>query len=525
MITSKQLIELTGISRATLNNYIALGILPNPVILPPQTDEERATRMGHFPDEAIERVKQVQALKKEGLSMTVISQRFQEKLLGSPPESVEPMPQEEIQQKQEVKKVSLPGPKATFIQPEQRLSQALTMEVSVDDIPGPAYMVNNNFELVWWNEQAIDNLFKESKYFSGDIESRNLLKLLMTSSHVREMENWHELMYIHLCAAKKRLVQQTLIKIYSSLPAKDIQILDQLYEAADSVERMPIVHWPTSLIDDEGNPVAYNLYASFFREGILITYISALEDDSSLLDLLSRRNHVIRDLMRKRKPFMTNVAVMVADVQNSVRICSELPAEEYFELINQIWQSSEPIFRKYYGTHGKHVGDGMVYYFFPQPDCNYVINAIHCAFELREMMRNLSSDWQKRKGWLNDLYLNIGLNDGQEWFGTYHTGSQLEFTVLGDTINHAARISDFARNGAIWTTKNMLSQIVIEERQKIRFGIRRRTEQGEEILVNEMYARISNLVNLNEGQNIKFQDIAVIPITEIFDLTREPTEG
>ena len=478
--------------------------------------------MGHFPDEAVERVREVQALKKEGLSMTVISQRFQDKLLGNAPqESTKQGTVEEIIQKQKVSQTNLPGPKATFIEPEQHLPRALSMEISVDDIPGPAYMVNNNFELVWWNEQAIDLLFKESKYFSGDIESRNLIRLLMSTNHLREMENWHELMYIHLCAAKKRLVQQTLIKIYSSLPAKDIQLLDQLYEAADSVERMPIVHWPTSLPDESGDATAYNLYASFFREGILITFISAMDDDSSLLDLLSRRNHVIRDLMRKRKPFMTNVAVMVADVQNSVRICSELPAEEYFELINQIWQSSEPIFRKYYGTHGKHVGDGMVYYFFPQPDCNYVVNAVHCAFELRSMMHELSVEWQTRKGWLNELYLNIGLNDGQEWFGTYHTGSQLEFTVLGDTINHAARISDFARNGSIWTTKNMLSQIAIEERQKIRFGIRRYTEQGEEIQVNDMYARISNLVNLNEGQNIKFQDIAVLPITEIFDLKRD----
>jgi len=520
MITSKQLIEITGISRATLNNYITLGILPNPVVLPPLAGEERATRMGHFPDEAVERVKQVQALKKEGLSMTVISQKFQNKLLGGAQEL-----SSEVREKQVVSNTILPDVKATFIEPDARMASALKIEISIDDIPGPAYMVNNNFELVWWNQQVIDTLFKESRQFSGEIESRNLLRLLMSSHHLRELENWHELMYIHLCAAKKRLVQQTLIKIYSSLPAKDIQILDQLYEAADSVERMPIVHWPTTLPDDSGNPVAYNLYASFFREGILITYISALEDDNSLLDLLSRRNHVIRDLMRKRKPFITNVAVMVADLQNSVRICSELPAEEYFELINQIWQSSEPIFRKYYGTHGKHVGDGMVYYFFPQPDCNYLLNAIHCCFELKEMMRELSRKWQTRKGWLNDLYLNIGLNEGQEWFGTYHTGSQLEFTVLGDTINHAARISDFARSGAIWTTKSMLSQLPIEERRSIHFGIRRRTEQGEEVLVNEMYARISNLVNLNEGQNIKFQDIAVLPITEIFDLVRETPDS
>ena len=35
MLNSKQLIETTNISRATLNNYVALGILPSPVIRAP----------------------------------------------------------------------------------------------------------------------------------------------------------------------------------------------------------------------------------------------------------------------------------------------------------------------------------------------------------------------------------------------------------------------------------------------------------------------------------------------------------
>ncbi len=163
----------------------------------------------------------------------------------------------------------------------------------------------------------------------------------------------------------------------------------------------------------------------------------------------------------------------------------------------------------------------MVYYFFPQPDCDYTLNALQCALELKEVMRDISREWQARKGWLYDLYLNIGLNDGQEWFGTYHTGNHVEFTVLGDTINHAARISDFAQSGSIWTTKNMLSQVSSERRQSIHFGIRRRTEQGEELFVNDIYARISSLVDLNEGQNIKFQDIATLPITEIIDMEKD----
>lgn len=498
MLTSKQLIELTGISRATLNNYIALGILQKPLVQRTKMDDGRAPRIGYFSDKALDRIKEIQQLKKEGLSMSAITERYQHR--DEEQNSISP----------------LPGEKTSSLEAE--LKNTLTLEVSIDDIPGPAYMVNNNFELVWWNEESIECLFGDGHDLQADIEDRNIIKLLMESKLSKETSEWRELVTIHLETAKKRISRKSLSSIYTSLAAEDAKILDELYESAEPIRQVPVIHFPVNIGDSQDEKKAYNLYACFFREGVFFAYAKTDIDCSPLIELLSRRDHVIRNLLKKRKPFLTPLSVMVADLQNSVQICAELPPDEYFELINDIWQSSEPIFRKYYGTHGKHVGDGMVYYFFPQPDCNYILNAIHCAHELRHMMSEVSRQWQKRKNWLHSLYLNIGMDDGQEWFGTYHSGTNLEFTVLGDTINHAARISDFARNGSIWLTKKMLGNLTSEERNSIRFGIRRRTEHGEEVLVKDVYSRISGMVDLEEGRNFKFHDIATIPVTEILDI-------
>ncbi len=326
----------------------------------------------------------------------------------------------------------------------------------------------------------------------------------------------------HLAAGKKRLTQQALIKIYSALSAEQLRLLKDLYEEVEPIGKEPMVHFPAILPmsdADSGQGDMFDLYVCFYREGILFTYSPVQLKDDFLLDFLSKRNHVINELLKKRKPYLTNVTVMVADVQNSIRICSELPAEEYFELINNIWQESEPIFRKYYGTYGKHAGDGMVYYFFPQPDCDYKLNAIRCSLELQQMMRNITLKWQSRKGWFSDLYLNIGLNEGQEWFGSFHAGGHVEFTVLGETINYASRISDFARNGSIWATKNMLNQIPAPTRQQIKFGISRQTQQQEAVFVNDTYASLGSLLDAERGGERKFLDMAMLPITEIRAVT------
>jgi class 3 adenylate cyclase len=179
----------------------------------------------------------------------------------------------------------------------------------------------------------------------------------------------------------------------------------------------------------------------------------------------------------------------------------------------------EPIFRKYYGTHGKHIGDGMVYYFFPQPDCNYIFNALMCALEMKSTMRRISKEWQLRKNWMNELYLNTGLNEGHEWLGIFHIETKVEFTVLGDTINHAARLSDFARGGAIWATKSLLGKLPTKERQRVKFGIRRQDAEGREVFVSAFYSRITELAHLNDTKrNEKLNDIAALPVTEIMEI-------
>jgi len=78
MISSKALIDQTGISRATLNNYIQLGILPKPVVqsLTANADEGGARVLGFFPDDALERVQAVQILKSQGLSMAQVAERL-----------------------------------------------------------------------------------------------------------------------------------------------------------------------------------------------------------------------------------------------------------------------------------------------------------------------------------------------------------------------------------------------------------------------------------------------------------------
>jgi adenylate cyclase len=525
MLTSLELLQATGISRATLNNYIALGLLPRPIVKNPGTDATtRARQIGYFPEDTISRIGRIKQLKKDGWSMAEITRQLQAEGFQLPAQdSLGGSSGSEPPTKTSLKSANdrRNSDKITDISQHAMPHASGELKVTIDQVPFPAYMVNYNFEITWFNEDARRELLGEFDRLPGDIKERNALVYLLKGKYGQTPANREAMIQFHLMLGKGRFNRNDLMGVLTNqTPASSSspQPLAGIYPSGSLVQ-LPLV-----IQSEAGERVEYCVHASYYREGILFVYAPVSNCDS-LLGLLERRDEVIRDLLKKRLPVLTDVTVLVADLQNSVRICTELPPDEYFELINQIWANMEPIFRKYYGTHGKHVGDGMVYYFFPQPDCNYILNALVCAQEIKLAMRKISKEWQLRKNWVNELYLNTGLNEGQEWLGVFHVDTKVEFTVLGDTINHTARLSDFARGGAIWATKNLLGKLSTDERKRIKFGIRRRNEEGYEVLVDSSYSRMTELADLGTPNNEKLRDIAALPVTEILEVAAaEPSK-
>ena len=391
-------------------------------------------------------------------------------------------------------------------------SEQLTLVI--DQLPHAAYMVNHKFEVTWFNEQArleIPGMLNEMPPRTDD---RSVFRLLLSDEGYELSGNAAAMLRLNLALAKERMNISAILQPLRGISSSRVQLLETLYEQSEAVRPQVVVEQPL-LLEVHGQATDYAAYATYFREGILVVVAPRGQDSDELRALLGRRDMVIRTLLSQRLPMLTDLVVLVADLQDSVKICSELPPDEYFELINKIWSTAGDIFRSYYGTYGKHVGDGMVYYFFPQPDSNYIYNAAICAMQLKQAMGRLSKEWQLRKNWTNELYLNTGLNEGQEWLGTFHTATSIEFVVLGETINQTARLSDMARFGQIWATKNFISRLPSEKRDKVEFGIERVGANGQRLLVQSSYSRVGNLVDVESGRYIKLQDIAGLAVTEI----------
>lgn len=501
MLTSRTLLEATGISRATLNNYIAMGLLPKAEVRRQSPGPgEPPTTLGYFPDWTQARIEHIQRLKKSGLSLDEIRQQLSGQLHETAsPDAAEAAPINAPLQERRVDAV-----------PAQSL-RSESVQVSIDHLPYAAYMVNYEFQLVWINQQAQQEFFGREP-IPERAEDRSMLSTLVGWSAELPRDAQATLMNAHLGLIKHRLPRASFVRHLANLDEQARPWLLDCYDQSTEVQS----RWTQTTRIQHPAPEqgAYQLVTLSFREGVLVVYVPEQANVDELVGWLAQRDSVIRTLLGQRLPVLTPLAVLVGDLQNSVRICSELPPEEYFELINQIWSTLDPIFREYYGAYGKHTGDGMLYYFFPQPDRNYLLSAMQCALKIRETMRRISQEWQLRKGWTNQLYMNIGLNEGEEWLGTFKTNTSYELVVLGETINTCARLSDFARFGKVWATKSLISKLTVTDREHIRYGVERASAEGQ-VFVPNTYAQLASLMNPAEPRHAKLADIASLAVAEV----------
>lgn len=494
MLTSKEVLEKTGVSRATLNNYISWGLVPRPDVLPPEPQDGSAPRIGYFADETVQRIEEIQRLKREGWSITRIAEHF-----GADPAAV-PAAQ------------ATPTHAAGVEAMEAgELERAVLSGLSIEALDHPAYLVNDSFELVWINEAARSFEWPEFVRLPAESLSRGIFKHLLDAAAAGAGPRKSVLRF-HLGLAKQR--GASLSDLCRGLTGEEASMLGRLFTEAERIDTGLVAQTRISAGRPGSPPLS--LYAVLFREGILFLYVPgrAAAEEVSLLASRGAGGGPGQN----GAPALTDVAVLATDLQHAEILWSQLPAEEYFELINQIWLTVDPIFRRHQGTNGKHPRAGMVCYFFPQPDSSYLWNAVLAAQQMREAIRRVSKDWQLRKGWTTELHMNTGIDEGLEWLGTVRSGPQSEFIVLGEAVGNALRISDFSRDGALWVTRNLVGKLRAQERQQLKYGVRRLGNDGQEVFVPSIFSRVEHLAVPAGANGADLTAIARLPITEIVDV-------
>ncbi|WP_170518474.1 adenylate/guanylate cyclase domain-containing protein [Ruegeria atlantica] len=138
------------------------------------------------------------------------------------------------------------------------------------------------------------------------------------------------------------------------------------------------------------------------------------------------------------EPARRQVTVMFADLTGFTRLTSELDAEDMHELLNAFFAKVDHVVEKFGGRIDKHIGDAVMAVFgAPISHTNDTERAARAALEIHAVLPALNPP----------LSCHIGIASGQVIASTTGSQAHTEYTVTGDGVNLASRITDMATPG------------------------------------------------------------------------------
>jgi adenylate cyclase len=131
------------------------------------------------------------------------------------------------------------------------------------------------------------------------------------------------------------------------------------------------------------------------------------------------------------------VTMMFIDIRDFTGFAERSSAPEVVATLNRLFERIVPLIHQHGGHVDKFVGDGLLAVFgAPRRQHDHADQALAAALEIDRAVSVEFSD---------ELAVGIGLNSGPVVAGNVGGGGRLEFSVIGDAVNIAARVEAATR--------------------------------------------------------------------------------
>ena len=145
-----------------------------------------------------------------------------------------------------------------------------------------------------------------------------------------------------------------------------------------------------------------------------------------------------------------------------------LDPEEVHSLLEQFLSRVDGIVQSHGGHVDKHIGDCVMAVFgAPVSHDDDATRAIHAAIAILEAMLDLTRLCGR------ELLVHIGISSGHVIAGGTGSARRKDYTVTGESVNLASRLSDMAGTGG----EILVSDVLFRELAEIRVRTSRRTHR------------------------------------------------
>jgi adenylate cyclase len=151
------------------------------------------------------------------------------------------------------------------------------------------------------------------------------------------------------------------------------------------------------------------------------------------------------------------VTIFYSDIRGFTAMSEKMTPEQIYTQLNEYFEEMCKIVFKYGGYVDKFIGDCLMAVFSaPNPKPDDAKSAVFAAIEQQEKILELAKEWEKAGRKI--FTVGMGLNTGEVVMGNLGSSDRLNYTVIGDNVNTAARLYNVAKGG-----QTIISETTYEE--------------------------------------------------------------
>jgi adenylate cyclase len=138
--------------------------------------------------------------------------------------------------------------------------------------------------------------------------------------------------------------------------------------------------------------------------------------------------------------------VLFSDIRGFTTFSESHPAAEVIDILNRYLTEMTDAIMGHGGTLIGYLGDGIIAIFgAPLEQADHADRALAAAQEMLGERLARFNDWMSGRGIEKPFEMGIGINSGLFMAGNVGSQDRLEYTVIGDTVNTAARIEGLTK--------------------------------------------------------------------------------
>ena len=164
-----------------------------------------------------------------------------------------------------------------------------------------------------------------------------------------------------------------------------------------------------------------------------------------------------------------SATVLFADIAGFTAMSEDMDPKTVASLLNEYFSYIDSAAAMYRGTVDKFIGDcAMIVFGVPEEDTSHAFHATACALLITRLVEALNR--KRNTIGLQSVDFRIGLNSGDMLAGNMGSHERMQYTVVGDAVNLAARLCSQAEPRQVVVAESFMQMPYIKSRTEYTKG-------------------------------------------------------